>query len=61
MIQVSAFVIEDDGCVLSAAITGASLAIAHGRLPLFDFAAAVSIVSFGLMLIMKEYCPYQID
>uniref|UniRef100_A0A0V0G8V7 Putative splicing factor 3b subunit 5 n=1 Tax=Triatoma dimidiata TaxID=72491 RepID=A0A0V0G8V7_TRIDM len=43
MIQVSAFVIEDDGCVLSAAITGASLAIAHGRLPLFDFAAAVSI------------------
>ncbi|KAK9506348.1 hypothetical protein O3M35_008303 [Rhynocoris fuscipes] len=43
MIQVSAFVIEDDGSVLSAAITGASLAIAQGRLPLFDFAAAVSV------------------
>ncbi|KAF6199684.1 hypothetical protein GE061_005982 [Apolygus lucorum] len=41
-ITISAFILEDGGSVLSAAINGASLALTHARLPCFGIVTAVT-------------------
>uniref|UniRef100_A0A146M602 Exosome complex component MTR3 n=1 Tax=Lygus hesperus TaxID=30085 RepID=A0A146M602_LYGHE len=45
-ITISAFILEDGGSVLSAAINGASLALTHARLPCFGIATSVTAAVF---------------
>ena len=39
-------ILDASGSALAAAITAASLALAHARLPIFDIITSVTIVSF---------------